>query len=309
MIRRPDLRVNVLIGIREDALALLDAFKAVIPNLLSNRLRLENLDRAAGEAAIRGPLHRFNELRSRGAPGRRGSRLSSRLSSTRLPPGGSSSRAVGRGVVAASTDDDRDRGAVPATRHEQAVGGRGASVARSCFGERRSPNSAVPRRSSRTTSSTRWPISRLGRRTPRPRCTTFSVTPSGSKIAHRTRDLAGYAGHRRAGGRMTSCGSLPPSGSSGRAPKTASGLATRSTTTCWRMPSLRWGNRYRGERSVHDAERRRRRAFVVATAALVSLVLVAAIAVFALVERGHSRSQARRAHARELAAAASSYLE
>ncbi|MDP9303506.1 MAG: hypothetical protein M3O92_03265, partial [Actinomycetota bacterium] len=62
VIRRPDLRVNVLIGIREDALALLDAFKAVIPNLLSNRLRLENLDRQAGEAAIRGPLERFNEL-------------------------------------------------------------------------------------------------------------------------------------------------------------------------------------------------------------------------------------------------------
>ena len=62
VIRRPDLRVNVLIGIREDALALLDAFKAVIPNLLSNRLRLENLDRTAGEAAIVGPLQRFNEL-------------------------------------------------------------------------------------------------------------------------------------------------------------------------------------------------------------------------------------------------------
>src|SRR3989449_3334681 len=68
VIRRPDLRVNVLIGIREDALALLDAFKEVIPNLLSNRLRLENLDRAAGEAAIRGPLQRFNEL----VPDRRG---------------------------------------------------------------------------------------------------------------------------------------------------------------------------------------------------------------------------------------------
>ena len=62
VIRRPGLRVNVLIGIREDALALLDGFKAVIPNLLSNRLRLENLDRAAGEAAIRGPLQRYNEL-------------------------------------------------------------------------------------------------------------------------------------------------------------------------------------------------------------------------------------------------------
>src|SRR3954447_24577199 len=62
VLRRGGLRVNVLIGMREDALARLDALKASIPNLLANRLRLERLDRTAGTAAIVGPLARYNEL-------------------------------------------------------------------------------------------------------------------------------------------------------------------------------------------------------------------------------------------------------
>src|SRR5712691_9137146 len=43
---------------------------------------------------------------------------------------------------------------------------------------------------------------------------------------------------------------------------------------------------------------------LVATAALLGLVLVASIAVYALLERSDARTQARRAHARQLAAAA-----
>src|SRR5213078_5377293 len=64
VLRRGGLRVNVLIGMREDALARLDALKASIPNLLANRLRLERLDRAAAEAAILGPVRRYNSLAS-----------------------------------------------------------------------------------------------------------------------------------------------------------------------------------------------------------------------------------------------------
>ena len=52
----------MLISVREDALASLDAFKARIPNVLANYLRLSHLDRAAGRAAIIGPLERWSEL-------------------------------------------------------------------------------------------------------------------------------------------------------------------------------------------------------------------------------------------------------
>jgi conflict system STAND superfamily ATPase len=56
------LRANVLISIREDAIASLDTFKARVPALFSNYLRLDHLDREAGRAAIVGPIARHNEV-------------------------------------------------------------------------------------------------------------------------------------------------------------------------------------------------------------------------------------------------------
>ena len=56
------LRVHVLLGIREDALGLLDAFRAAVPGVLSNYLRLERLDRDAGRLAVLGPIALWNEL-------------------------------------------------------------------------------------------------------------------------------------------------------------------------------------------------------------------------------------------------------
>jgi hypothetical protein len=60
LLARP--QVHVLISLRDDALAELDAFQAPIPGVLANRLRLEHLDRAAAREAILGPLARWNEL-------------------------------------------------------------------------------------------------------------------------------------------------------------------------------------------------------------------------------------------------------
>ena len=58
----PGLRVNVLLALRDDALAELDDFAGRIPDLFSNLLRLDRLDRDAGRAAILGPLARYSEL-------------------------------------------------------------------------------------------------------------------------------------------------------------------------------------------------------------------------------------------------------
>jgi hypothetical protein len=60
---RPDLHVNFLVSIREDALAKLDRFKGRIPNLFDNYLRLEHLDREAGREAIEKPVEEYNRLR------------------------------------------------------------------------------------------------------------------------------------------------------------------------------------------------------------------------------------------------------
>jgi len=62
LVTRPGLRVNVVLGIRDDELAKLDIFKARISGLFSNYLRLDLLDRDAARAAILGPLDRYNEL-------------------------------------------------------------------------------------------------------------------------------------------------------------------------------------------------------------------------------------------------------
>jgi WD40 repeat protein len=305
MIRRPDLRVNVLIGIREDALALLDAFKAVIPNLLSNRLRLENLDRAAGEAAIRGPLQRFNEL----VPAEQRVEVDTVLVAAVLDEvaaGRVELGAVGRGVVNAPLDEDRieapylqlvmsrlweveaDRDSRLLRRETLAELGGATQIVEDHLEHAMADLS--PRQKDAAAAMYN-----------------FLVTPSGSKIAHRTRDLAGYAEieeeeaadvlRQLAAERIVRASA--DNGAGTRYEIYHDVLADAVSA---------WRNRYRAERSVHDAERRRRRAFGVATAALVSLVLVAAIAVFALMERGHARSQARRAHARELAAAATNEL-
>ncbi len=62
LLRRPGPRVNVLIALRSDSLAELDALTTRVPGLYDNLLRLDRLDRRAGRAAIVGPLERYGEL-------------------------------------------------------------------------------------------------------------------------------------------------------------------------------------------------------------------------------------------------------
>jgi WD40 repeat protein len=56
----PELRVNVLISLREDALAQLDTFKSRIPGLFDNCLRIEHLTEASARLAIEEPLKLHN---------------------------------------------------------------------------------------------------------------------------------------------------------------------------------------------------------------------------------------------------------
>src|SRR4051812_20543331 len=65
ILTRPTLRAHVLLGIRDDALADLDAFKGRVPGLFGNVLRLDHLDVDAARAAIVEPLA---ELEAMGGP-------------------------------------------------------------------------------------------------------------------------------------------------------------------------------------------------------------------------------------------------
>ena len=61
IVETPGLRVNVLLGVREDALAKLDRLEAYIPDLFSNGLRLDHLTAAGARDAIEQPLLRHNQ--------------------------------------------------------------------------------------------------------------------------------------------------------------------------------------------------------------------------------------------------------
>lgn len=59
-VNREDVDAGFLIALREDSLSKLDRFRARIPDLLGNTIRLRHLDSAAAEDAIRKPLEVYN---------------------------------------------------------------------------------------------------------------------------------------------------------------------------------------------------------------------------------------------------------
>jgi hypothetical protein len=67
-VNRQEIDANFLLSLREDSLSRLDRFKGRIPKLMVNMLRLKHLDAEAGQAAIRKPLEKYNELLGEGLP-------------------------------------------------------------------------------------------------------------------------------------------------------------------------------------------------------------------------------------------------
>jgi WD40 repeat protein len=299
-------RVHVLIGIREDALARLDAFKATLPNLLSNRLRLDHLDRAAARDAILGPVRRYNELVAEDCRIKVEDALVStvldEVASGRVDLG-----AAGRGGVAAPQTQDRIEAPylqLVLSRLWEVETDRGSRVLRletlrELGGSSRIVEDHLEHAMAELSPHEKDAAAAMYN---------FLVTPTGTKIAHRVRDLAGYADIT-----AEEADAVLRALAAERIVRASSenGAGTRyeiyhdvlaDAVTAWRT-------RHRAERALETAERKRRRAFAVATASLVALIFVAAIAVFALVQRSHSAAEARRAHARELAAAAVSRLD
>ncbi len=115
LVSEPGLRVNALLGVREDALASLDVFKADVPALFRNYFRLEPLGREAGRNAIVGPLEQWSRFERR-TPRR------DRAGAGRRPP----RRGRGRAHRARIRRTGRRRGAgLPADRARAHLG-RGA---------------------------------------------------------------------------------------------------------------------------------------------------------------------------------------
>jgi WD40 repeat protein len=271
-------RVNVLVSLREDSLARLDAFKARIPGVFGNQVRLEHLDRDAARSAILGPIARWNELTGESVE------IEPRLVEAVLDD-----VSVGRDVEAPYLQlvleriwqTERDEGS-SVLRLATLLGlGGAATIVRDHL------QGALEQLDADEQDVAASMFEHL-------------VTPSGTKIAHRAPDLAEYA-------------NVPESALRNVLATLTRDRIVHSVDGSDRYeifhdvlaePIRAWRQQRRLERERLAARRRQRRLYVVSAASLVALAVVAGLAVWAFSERGSARAQARHARARELEATA-----
>ena len=303
---RAGLRVNCLVALREESLAALDVFRAKIPSLLANRLRLEHLDHDAGRAAIVEPVRVYNEL---AGPGHRvevepalveavlGQVEAGAIGHARSGRGRATEASSGQAIEAPYLQLVMQR--LWEVEQRSGSGVLALETLRSLGGAERIVEDHLERALGALTPSERDAAAGMFR---------YLVTPSGTKIAHGRSDLRKYAFVPESElenvlGRLTRERILRPV------------TGTNNGGTRYEIfhdvladAVLSWRGRHEAERELADtrrhAERRRRKALAVAAVALVALAVMAAITVFALTQRSEARAAARRAHARELLSAA-----
>ena len=282
LLRRPGLRVNVLLALRDDALAELDDFAGRIPELFSNLLRLDRLDREAGRAAILGPLARYSELAGE-------------------------TFTAEEVLVEAVLDEASTEAGVEAPYLqlvmerlwdcEREAGSRELRLAtfRRIGGARAVVREHVHGALERLPLAEQEVAARVVRQL---------VTPSGRKVSHEPSDLAEYADVEDAQLR----GLLDTLGRE-RIVRGVNGM--QGSPTRYEIfhdvlgpPILAWQAEHQLRRERIRAHRQRRRLLAIIAASLVALALVAAVAVFALVQRSAARTQAGHARGRTFAARA-----
>jgi WD40 repeat protein len=286
LLRRPGLRVNVLLALRDDALAELDDFVGRIPELFSNLLRLDRLDREEGRAAILGPLARYSEL------------------------AGESFTAEDALVEAVLDEVWTDAGVeTPYLQlvlerlweREREEGSRELrlSTLREIGGARAVVREHVQGALDRLPLSEQEAAARVVRQL---------VTPSGRKVSHEPSDLAEYADVEDA--QLARLLETLRQERIVRGVNGMQGLPTRYEIfhDVLGPPILAWQAEHQLRSLRIRARRQRRRFLAIIGVSLVALAIVAAIAAYALVQRSDARTQARRAHGGALAGRAQAEL-
>jgi WD40 repeat protein len=273
-------RVNVLVALREDALSRLDVFKAALPQIFANQVRLEHLGRDAARAAVLGPLERWRELTGETVAAEP-ELVDAVLAEVAGAADGRIEAPYLQLVLERIWDAERADGSSTLRRETLRRVGGAATIVRDHVDQA------------------------LGSLTPDDQeagaaMLEHLVTPSGTKIAHRVDDLAEYA-------------SLPPARAAQVLDRLSRERIVRGVESSDRyeiyhdvlaQPLTAWRSARALAAERAAARRRQRRLLGLAVAALVALAVVAGLAVWAFVERGAARSQARHAHARELEATA-----
>jgi WD40 repeat protein len=304
-VTRASVRANVLLSLREDALARLDVLKQRVPALFSNYLRLDHLDRDAGRRAIVAPPERWNEIFAGEAP---------------------------VSVEPALVDDVLDQVAAGKVRGERTGLGEAEAVASAQIEapylqlvmerlwevEREQGSSELRRRTLTELGGAERIVGDHLQRALRELLPSQQevaaalflhlVTPSGTKIAYTLDDLTRYAGAAREDVAAV-VARLEAERILRSVPAAAGGTERYELFhDVLAAAALDWQTRFAAQRSEAAARRlaeaRHRRALIVATASLVALVVVSTIAIFAILQRRDARNHARAAHANELAAQA-----
>ncbi len=301
------LRVNVLVSLREDSLAKLDRFTGRIPGLFANTLRLDRLDREAARAAVMRPVERFAELTGEAVAVEPElvERVLDEVGTGRIEP------ATG-GLGAVDSVEDGARIEAPYLQlvmqrlwdEERAVGSdtlQADTLAR-LGGAQQIVEEHLESALGELTPSQEDVASRLFN---------HLVTPTGTKIAHELDDLVDFGG--------VPLEELQPV------------LATLTKRRILRslqeggvvryeifhdvlaQPVLAWRTQHEADRELavqtEAADRRHRRLLAVVALGSVLLVVMAAVTVFALTQRSEARSQAQEAKAHELEARATILLD
>ncbi len=292
VVLRPRLRAHVVLSLRDDALARLDVFKARIPNVFANYLRLDPLDHAAATAAIVGPIRRWNEL----VPEEQRVDIEPALVE-RVLAQAAVAEEPGRVeppylqlVMERLWNEERERGShmLRASTLDE-LGGAGAIV-------REHLDRALS-------------VLDAGQQDAASRMFEHLVTPSGTKVAHRAADLARFARLPEAeAGTMIAAlrreRILRPVDESND-----TGPRYEIFHDVLADAILGWCGRREVEAERARAQRRHRRLVALSIVALAAVLVMAAITIFALAQRSDARSQARSAQARALAAAALTELD
>ena len=262
---------HVLIALREDQLAQLDAFKVDLPNVFANRLRLDHLDRSAARAAIVGPLDRWNAgVGESERVGIEAALVDEVLGQVATGPDRIEAPYL-QLVLERVWDEERESGS-PVLRRSalERLGGAQAIVGAHL---ERALSALPPRDADIATSALR-----------------FLVTPSRTKIAHTLDDLVGYTNEspvvlRRVLERLAAQRVLR-AGDGGRYEIFHAVLAE---------PLLAWRREREARAALVAAQRRHRRLAVVAGASLALAAAMIALTVYAFSQRTEASKQRRQA--------------
>ena len=299
-VKRPGLRASFLLAIREDALARLDRFKASIPNLFGTTCDFPILIGKPRGAPSSAPS--IATTRSSTPPSAWRSRRSHRRCARRGRHGPRRPRPDRSRRRAGSTVRRPHRGAVPSTGHApaweaeeeagshilrtstlEALGG-AEEIVRAHLGRALEPLTVEQKDIAAAVFN-------------------HLVTPSGTKIAHAVPDLARYAGVpdtdlKPVLATLSRERILRPAAANGGAPRYEIYHDVLGEAV------LAWRTAHEAEREVEgERERaagRHRRLLALLGAGGVLLAVMTGVSVYALVQRGEARTQARTAQARQL---------